>query len=100
MSLVVLPAVIPARYVFHMEGAWRLVYVVGSALALYFNTFVLVVQSFMKVPVLKALAPTQKEAPILIAQLTVLIVFIVLTTLAVRKFHIGTQRAAASTASS
>ena len=96
LSLLVLAAVIPARYVFHMERSWRLVYVIGSALALYFNTFVLIVQSFMKVPALKALAPTQQEPPFLVAQLVVLIAFIVLTTLAVRKFHLGTAHAAAS----
>src|SRR4029077_10009170 len=93
ISLVVLAAVIPARYVFHMEGAWRSVYVIGSALALYFNVFVLVVQSFLKVPALKALAPTQQEPPFLIAQLVVLLAFIWLTILAVKKFRIGTERA-------
>jgi hypothetical protein len=99
ISLVVLAAVIPARYVFHMEGAWRSVYVIGSALALYFNVFVLVVQSFLKVPALKALAPTQQEPPFLIAQLVVLLAFIWLTILAVKKFRIGTERATSSAAS-
>ena len=99
ISLVVLAAVIPARYAFHMEGAWRSVYVIGSALALYFNVFVLVVQSFMKVPALKTLAPTQSEAPFLIVQLAVLLAFIWLTVLAVKRFRIGTPRAASSAAS-
>jgi hypothetical protein len=55
-------------------------------LALYFNVFVLVVQSFMKVPALHALAPTQSEPPFGIAQLAVLLVFVVATVLAVRAF--------------
>jgi flagellar biogenesis protein FliO len=33
------------------------------------------------------LAPTQKEPPFAIAQLTVLLIFVVLTIFAVRKFH-------------
>ena len=36
ISLIVLAAAIAARYLFHMTGAWRTVYVIGSALALYF----------------------------------------------------------------
>jgi hypothetical protein len=59
----------------------------------------LVVQSFLKVPALKALAPTQQEPPFLIAQLVVLLAFIWLTILAVKKFRIGTERATSSAAS-
>lgn len=98
ISLVVLAAAIPARYLFHMERAWRTVYVIGSALALYFNVFVLVVQSFMKVPVLKALAPTQKEPPFAVAQLIVLAAFIWLTTLAIKKFRTETGRVVSTAA--
>jgi hypothetical protein len=74
LSLIILAVVIPARYVFKMAGAWRTVYVIGSAAALYLNVFVLVVQSFLKVPALKALAPTQQEPPFLIAQLVLLLI--------------------------
>ena len=98
ISLVVLAATIPARYVFHMEGAWRSMYVIGSALALYFNVFVLVVQSFLKVPALKALAPTQQEPPFLIAQLVVLLAFLWLTTLATKRFRIRSASAVSSAA--
>jgi hypothetical protein len=87
ISLVVLAITTPARYIFHLAGAWRWIYVVGAALALYFNVFVLVVQSFEKVPALHALAPTQKEPPFLVAQLIVLSAFVVLTFLAGKKFH-------------
>jgi hypothetical protein len=94
ISLVVLAVTIPARYVFDLAGAWRPVYVVGAAMALYLNVFVAVVQSFLKVPFLKALAPTQQEPPFLIAQLTVLLVFFGLTILATRRFHIEPAHAA------
>jgi hypothetical protein len=85
ISLVVLALAIYARYARHLAGAWRTVYVMGAIIALYLNVFVLVVQSFMKVPVLHDLAPTQSEPPFAIAQLAVLVLFIVLGTLAVRR---------------
>lgn len=94
ISLVVLAVAIPARYAFHLNGAWRWIYVVGAIAALYFNVFVLVAQLFMKVPALHALAPTQKEPPFLVTQLVVMSLFIVLGIFAVKRFH-GEQVAAA-----
>jgi hypothetical protein len=87
ISLVALAIAILARYSFHMAGSWRWIYVVTAMIALYLNVFVLVVQSFEKVPALKAMAPTQSEPPFLVAQLVVLALFIVLTILAVKEFH-------------
>jgi len=87
VSLLVLAVTIPARYVFHLTGRWRSTYVVGAAIALYLNVFVFVVQAFLKVPALKALAPTQTEPPFLVAQLVVLAVFIALSVLAVKRFR-------------
>jgi hypothetical protein len=57
VSLVVLALAILARYTFHLAGVWRRVYVICAALALYLNVFVGVVQAFLKVPALKAIAP-------------------------------------------
>jgi hypothetical protein len=87
MSLVILAVAIPARYAFHLSGSWRWIYVVGSALALYFNVFVLIVQSFEKVSALKVLAPTQKEPPFVVTQLLVLLIFATLTVFATFRFH-------------
>ena len=87
ISLVVLAIAILARYSFHMVGKWRWIYVVTAMLALYLNLFVLVFQSFEKVPALKAMAPTQSEPPFLVAELAVMAIFIVLTIFAVKKFH-------------
>jgi hypothetical protein len=70
-----------------LAGSWRWIYVVTAVAALYFNVFVLVVQSFQKVPALNALAPTQTESPFKRAQLVVLAVFVVLGALAVKNFH-------------
>jgi hypothetical protein len=68
--------------------------VIGATTALYLNVFVLVVQSFMKVPALKALAPTQTEPPFLVAQSVVLVVYLGLTVLATKRLHIEPARAA------
>lgn len=87
ISLVVLAVAIVARYPMQMSGAWRKTYVISACLALYFNVFVLVVQSFEKVPALKAAAPTQKEAPFAATQLVVLVAFAVLTYLAAKRFR-------------
>src|SRR6266852_3193707 len=54
LSLVVLPVVIVARYVKHLTGAWRGIYVVGAVLALYLNVFVLLAQLFLRLPALIA----------------------------------------------
>ena len=86
VSLVVLVVAIVARYGRHLAGAWRRIYVVSAAIALYLNVFVGVVQAFMKVPALNALAPQQTEPPFLIAQLVVLLLFVVLTVAAARRF--------------
>ena len=93
ISLVVLAIAIPARYVFHLAGSWRWIYVVGASMALYLNVFVLIAQLFMKVPALKALAPTQSEPPFLVAQILTLLIFVALTILATKRFHLQPARA-------
>jgi hypothetical protein len=87
ISLVVLAVAIFARYIRRLAGAWRRVYVVGAALALYLNVFVGVVQAFQKLSALKALAPTQTEAPFLLTQLIVLAIFVALAFIAARRFR-------------
>jgi hypothetical protein len=61
--------------------------VISSVLALYLNTFVLVVQLFEKVPSLRVLAPTQSEGPFKITQLIVLVLFIALGFFSVKGFR-------------
>jgi hypothetical protein len=62
------------------------VYVVTAIVALYLNAFVLVVQLFLKVPSLKALAPSQTEWPFGAAQLATLAAFVWLGARAWRGF--------------
>src|SRR5216683_2604531 len=76
-----------ALYAQHLSGAWRWVYVVTALFALYLNCFVAVVQSFQKIPFLRALAPTQSEAPFQIAPGILLLAFVCAGIAAVRKFH-------------
>lgn len=87
LSLVVLIVTNAALYQRNLSGAWRWIYVVGAVTALYFNSFVLVVQSFLKVPTLHALAPNGNEPPFALTQGVVLVFFIVTGFIAVKKFH-------------
>ena len=88
LSLVVLAVALVARYTKRLAGPWRTIYVVTAAIALYFNVFVLIVQAFLKIPALRAMAPTQSEPPFAIAQLGALALFVVLTIAATRKFRL------------
>jgi hypothetical protein len=88
VSLVALALAIYGRYPRRLAGAWRWVFVVGAVLSLYLNVFVLVVQLFLKVPALAALAPTQSEPPFQLTQLVVLAVFVVLGIFAGIRFRI------------
>jgi hypothetical protein len=87
LSLVILLFAILARYTGKLAGGWRGTWVITAVVAQFFNFFVLVVQSFEKVPALHALAPTQTETPFKAAQLVTLVVFLLLGFLAFRKFH-------------
>jgi uncharacterized membrane protein SirB2 len=44
-----------------------------------------VIQSFQKIPAVNALAPTQQEPPFLIAQVALLVAFIAIGVMAIRK---------------
>ena len=75
LSLIALAIALLARYRFGLAGVWRRTYVATAVVALYFNVFVLIVQLFLKLPPLKAMAPTQSEPPFLLAQLAALVLF-------------------------
>jgi hypothetical protein len=87
LTLVLLAVAVSAYYVFRLAGAWRWIYVVTAIAALYLDVFVGVFQSFLKIPAVHALAPTQSEPPFFVAQAAVLVLFVVLGFFAVRKFH-------------
>lgn len=87
ISLIFLTLAILALYSYKLAGSWRGIYVISAIIALYFNCFVLVVQSFQKITFLHALAPTQKEPPFAVAQLILLILFVGLGIAAFKKFR-------------
>jgi hypothetical protein len=87
ISLPFLAVTIFALYRKNLAGAWRWIYVVGAVICLYFNLFVLVVQSFEKIPALHALAPTQTESPFKLTQLVVLTISALLCIVALIRFR-------------
>lgn len=87
LSLIVLAPAFWALYVGKLAGGWRGTYVITSSLALYFNFFVLVAQSFAKIPALKAIAPTQASPIFGITQLAVMVVFIFIGVRAFKGFR-------------
>ncbi|GMW01353.1 MAG: hypothetical protein AMXMBFR84_24900 [Candidatus Hydrogenedentota bacterium] len=87
ISVVVIAVAYFAWYVRKSSGFWRPIFVITAVFAFYLNAFVFVVQAFLKVPVLKALAPTQSEPPFLVAQLVVLVVFLGVGTIACIRFR-------------
>jgi hypothetical protein len=93
ISLVFLAVALFALYGARLAGAWRWIYVVAASVALYLNVFVLIVQLFLKIPSLHALAPTQSETPFVAVQGITMIVFVVLGYFGVRRFKaVGAPR--------
>ncbi|MET4721072.1 putative membrane protein [Bradyrhizobium japonicum] len=87
LSLALLVVALFALQRKRLSGYWRAVYVVTALLSLYLNVFVLVIQAFMKVPALTALAPTQTEPAFVAVQAIVLALFVLLTILATIRFR-------------
>jgi hypothetical protein len=87
LSLVVLVVAMIGYYIKRLTGTWRARYVITVAVALWFNVFVLIVQSFEKIPALKEIAPTQASPVFGITQLAALILMILLTVVAYRRFR-------------
>ena len=87
LACVILAVTLFALYKEHLVGAWHWIYVIGAVASLYLDVFVLVVQSFVKVSALNALAPTQTESPFAITQAAVLAIFVFITLIAVIRFR-------------
>jgi hypothetical protein len=89
ISLILLAIACIALYGMKLAGAWRWIYVLAALVSLYLNVFVLVVQSFLKIPALTALAPGNPPAgPIFaVAQGIVLVFFVVMIIGVWRRFR-------------
>jgi hypothetical protein len=96
LSLILLAFSVIARYRYKLAGAWRRTYATTAVIALYLNFFVLIAQSFQKIPALHALAPTQSEPPFAVAQLIALLLFALLGTRAAIQFRSEIPPAASS----
>jgi hypothetical protein len=89
LSLVLLAIACFALYVMKLSGSWRWIYVMTAMVSLYLNVFVLVIQAFLKVPALHALAPSvpPSEPPFAIIQGIVLVFFVLVIIGTVRRFR-------------
>ena len=87
ISLLVLIVACAALYGYRLARSWRWIYVASALFALYLNVFVLVIQAFLKIAILKELAPTQSDPVFIVAQLIVLALFVALGIMALRRFH-------------
>jgi hypothetical protein len=94
VSSVLLMAALIALYAKHLRGAWRWIYVVTAVAAFWVNFFVLIVQSFEKVPLLNAAAPQfgppfpePVNTHFAIAQAAALAFFVIVGVVAVIKFR-------------
>jgi hypothetical protein len=87
ISLALLAIALFAFYIQQMHGLWRQVYIVTALLSLYLNVFVMIIQAFLKIPVLKGLAPTQTEPPFIIVQGVTLLFFVTVIIVSAIKYR-------------
>lgn len=85
LSLLVLGFAVHAYYIEKLQRRWRLIYAISATIAFYFNSFVAVVQAFLKIPALYQLAPTQTELPFVVAQTLLLLLFVIAGLLAAKR---------------
>ena len=85
IALVLLAAMLLAKYAFALAGFWRGVWAGGLVFSLFFDVFVLVAQAFGKILALGGLAPIASVPPFVITELVVLAVFIFLAVKAIRR---------------
>jgi hypothetical protein len=96
VSCILLVIALFALYGRHLDGSWRWIYVVTATAALWFNVFVLIVQSFEKISLLNPHAPQvgpplsePQNTEFMIAQAAALLLFVVLGIIATVRFRPG-----------
>jgi hypothetical protein len=89
LSLVLLAIACIALYGMQLSGAWRWIYALTAMMSLYLNIFVLIIQGFLKVPVLTALAPGNPPSgpAFAVVQGVVLVFFVIVIIGAIRRFR-------------
>jgi hypothetical protein len=88
LSLVLLAIACIALYAMKASGPWRWIYAITALASLYLNVFVLIVQGFVKIPALHALAPGNPPSgpAFAVAQGVALLFFVLVIIGAVRRF--------------
>ena len=89
LSVILLAIACLALYGMSLAGAWRWIYVLTALISLYLNVFVLVIQSFLKIPPLHELAPGNPPAgpAFAVVQGIVLVFFVVMIIQVWRRFR-------------
>lgn len=87
LSSILLGVTVYARWVKYLAGSWRTAYAATLALALYLDAFVALAQSFLRIPALHALAPSEQSPGFVIGQSLLLVTFLAIGSLAVRGFR-------------
>jgi hypothetical protein len=88
LSVVLLAIACIALYGVRLAGPWRWIYAVTALASLYLNVFVLIIQSFLKISPLHAIAPGNPPSgpAFAVIQGIVLLFFVVMIIGAVRRF--------------
>jgi len=89
LSCILLAIACVALYSMHLAGPWRWIYLLTALVSLYLNVFVLVIQSFLKIPPLHELAPGNPPAgpAFAVVQGIVLVFFAVMIVRVWQRFH-------------
>ncbi len=89
LSCVLLAIACIGLYAMKAAGPWRWIYVLTALVSLYLNVFVLVIQSFLKIPPLHEIAPGNPPAGLAFAVVQgIVLLFFVITTVQVwRRFR-------------
>ncbi len=88
LSCILLAIACLALYSMRLSGPWRWIYVLTALISLYLNAFVLVIQSFLKIPPLHEIAPGNPPAgaAFAVVQGVVLVFFVIMTIQVWRRF--------------
>jgi hypothetical protein len=88
LSIILLAIACLALYAMNASGPWRPIYAITALASLYLNVFVLIVQGFVKIPALHALAPgNPPNGPAFaVIQGVVLLFFVVMIIGSIRRF--------------
>lgn len=76
-----------ARYALRLRGRWRSIYAFAAVLALWSLVFFAIGEAFLRLPALRALAPTLTERPFLLTEAAALALFVALAIAAARIFR-------------